>query len=115
MVPTTLHSAETWNMGAAERNTLNVEELRYLRTMCGVTLMNRVRSKEIRRRTVIVRELADRAEQRVLRWFGQVVRMDKGIREKKITRSEVRGTRPRERPQIGWMGSMKRALGARVE
>ncbi len=38
--------------------------------------MNRVRNEEKRRRTVVVRELADRAEQRVLRWFGHVERMD---------------------------------------
>ncbi len=37
--------------------------------------MNPVRNEEIRRRTVIVRELADRAEQGVLRWFGHVERM----------------------------------------
>ncbi len=32
----------------------------------------------------------------------------------KITRSDVRGNRPRGRPRIGWMDSVKRALDARL-
>ncbi len=43
-----LYGAETWNMGAAERN---VEALRYLRSMCGVTLMNRVKNEMLFGRT----------------------------------------------------------------
>ncbi len=37
VIPTALHGAETWNMGAAERSRLNVMEMRCLRNMCGVT------------------------------------------------------------------------------
>ena len=38
--------------------------------------MNRVRNEEVRARAGIERELASRADQRVLRWFGHVERMD---------------------------------------
>ena len=34
------------------------------------------RNEEVRRRSGIERELASRVDQRVLRWFGQVERMD---------------------------------------
>ena len=34
--------------------------------------MDRVRNEEVRRRVGMERELASRAYQRVLRWFGQV-------------------------------------------
>ena len=34
--------------------------------------MDRVRNEEMRRRGGIERELASRADQRVLRWFGHV-------------------------------------------
>ncbi len=40
-------------------------------------------------------------------------RMEEGHLVKKITRSDVRGVRPRGRPRMGWMDSVKRALGAR--
>ena len=38
--------------------------------------MDRVRNEEVRRRAGIERESASRADQRVLRWFGHVERMD---------------------------------------
>ena len=48
----------------------------YLRSLFGVSRMSRVRNEEVRRRTGIERELESRADQRVLRWFGHVERMD---------------------------------------
>ena len=38
--------------------------------------MDRVRNEEVHRRAGIKMELASRADQRVLRWFGHVERMD---------------------------------------
>ena len=41
-----------------------------------VSRMDRVRNEEVRRRAGIESELASRADQRVLRWFGHMERMD---------------------------------------
>ena len=38
--------------------------------------MDRVRNEEVRMRARLERELASRADQRELRWFGNVERMD---------------------------------------
>ena len=38
--------------------------------------MDRFRNEEVRRRAVIEREFASRADQRVLGWFGHVERLD---------------------------------------
>ena len=43
---------------------------------CTVSRLDRVGNEEVRRRAGIERELASRADQRVLRWFGHVERMD---------------------------------------
>ncbi len=75
--------------------------------------MDRVRNEEVRRRTGVVKELAERAEQGVLRCFGHVERMEEERLVKKITRSDVRGVRPRGRPRMRWMDSVKRALGVK--
>ncbi len=74
--------------------------------------MDRVRNEEVRRRTVVVKELAERAEQGVLRWFGHVERMEEE-RLVKVTRSDMRGVRPRGRRRVGWLDSVKRVLGTR--
>ncbi len=57
-------------------------------------------------------ELTERAEQEVLQWFGHVERMEEHL-VKKITRSDVRGVRPRGRPRMEWLDSVKSVLGAR--
>ncbi len=64
VVPTALYGVENWNMGAEERKRLNVLEMRYLNSLCGVTRLDRVRNV-VRRRTGVVKELAERAEQKV--------------------------------------------------
>ena len=55
---------------------MNVLEMKCLRSLVGVSRMDRVRNEEVRRRAGIERELASRADKRVLRLFGQVERMD---------------------------------------
>ena len=55
---------------------MNVLEMTCLKSLVGVSRMDRVRNEEVRRRAGIEMELASRAYQRVLRWFGHVKRMD---------------------------------------
>ena len=51
--------------------------------------MDRVRNEEVRRRAGIERELASRADQRVLRWFGPVERMDEYRMARRVLMAEV--------------------------
>ena len=59
-------------MRSAERRKVNLLEMKCLRSLVGVLRMDRVRNEEVHRRAGIERELASRADQRVLRWFGRV-------------------------------------------
>ena len=51
---------------------MNVLEMKCLRSLVGVSQMERVRNEEVRRRAGIERELASSADQRMLRWFSHV-------------------------------------------
>ena len=75
--------------------------------------MDRVRNEEVRRTAGIERELASRADQRVLRWFGNVERMDEYRMARKVLMAEVSGGWVRGRPTLGWMDGVKVALGNR--
>ena len=70
IVPTALYGAE--------RRKVNVLEMKCLRSLVEVSRMDRVRNEEMRRRAGIERQLASRTDQRVLRWFGHVERMNYG-------------------------------------
>ena len=78
-----------------------------------VLRMDRARNEEVRRRAGIERELASWADQRVLRWFGHVERMDEYRMVRRVLMAEVSGGRVRGRPRLGWMDGVKVALGNR--
>ena len=63
-------------MRSAERRKVNVLEMKCLRSLVGVSRMDRVRNEEVRRRAGIELELASRMNQRVLSWFGHVETME---------------------------------------
>ena len=75
--------------------------------------LNRVRNEKLRRRAGIEREFASRADQRVLRWFGYVERMDEHRIARRVLTAEVSGRRERGSPRLGWMDGEKVALGNR--
>ena len=54
-----------------------------------------------------------RADQRVLRWFGHVERIDDYRMARRVLMAEVSGVRVRGRPRLTWMDSGKMAIGNR--
>ena len=102
IVPTALYGTEELGMRSAERRKVNVLEMKCLRSSVGVSRMDRVRNEEVRRRAGIETELASRADQRVLRWFGHVERMDEYRMARSVLMAEVSGGRVRGRLSFGW-------------
>ena len=51
--------------------------------------MDRVRNEEVRSRAGIEKELVSRVDQRVLRWFGNVGRMDEYLLAGRVLTAEV--------------------------
>ena len=113
IVPTALCGAEAWGMRSAERKKVNVLEMKCLRSLVGVSRMDGARNEEVHRRAEIERELVSRADQRVLRWFGHVERMDEYRMARKVLMAKVSGGWVRGRPRLGLMNGVKVALGNR--
>ena len=107
----TLYGAEAWGRISAARR--NVLEMKFFRSLVGVSRMDKVRNEEVRWRAGIERELESRADQRVSRWFGHVERMDVYRIARRVLRVEVSGGRVQARPRSGWMDGVKVALGNR--
>ena len=91
IVPTALCGADAWGMRTAQRRKVNVLEIKCLRSLLGVSRMDRVRNEEVRRRAGIVSELTTRADQRVLRWFGHAERMGEYCIARRVSMAEVSG------------------------
>ena len=87
-------------------------EMKCLRSMIGVSRLDRIRNEVVRARTGVRRELTARIDMNVLRWFGHKERMDNERLLKKVMNAKVdRSTRGR--PRFGWMDGVKRALNDR--
>ena len=69
----------------------------------------------MRRRAGIESELASRADQRVLRWYGHVERMEeyRMARVVALLMAEVSGGWVLGRPRLGWFDGLKVTLGNR--
>ena len=113
VVPTVLYGSETWGLREAERRKLDVFEMGCLRSMCRLSLRDRVRNEEVRRRAGVERKLSGRVDQSVLRWFGHMERMDEERIAKRVMKSDVEGNRGRGRPNLGWMDGVRSALRER--
>ena len=84
-------------MRSAERRKVNVLEMKCLRSLVGVSQLDRVKNEEVRRRILIERELASRADQRAFRLFGHVERMDEYRMARRVLMADVSG---------GWIRGM---------
>ena len=75
--------------------------------------MYRVGNNDLCRKAGMERELASRADKRVLRWFWHVERMDKYRTARRVLVVEVSEGRVREKPRLGRMDGVKVPLGNR--
>ena len=78
-------------MGYDDRMKMKVLEMKCLRSLVGVSRIDRVRNEDVHRRAGIEWELASRADQRVLRWLGHVERMDEYRMARRVLMAEVSG------------------------
>ena len=94
---------------AQKRQKLNVFEMKCLRSMTGVSRLDRVRNEVVRARTGVRRELAARVDMNVLRWFSHVERMGNERLLKKVMNAKVNGRSARGRLRFGWMDRVKKS------
>ena len=72
--------------------------------------MDSVRNEKVRRRAGIENRLASRADQRVLRCFGHVKRMDEYRMARRVLMAKVSGGWVRGMQRLGWKDSVQMAL-----
>ena len=71
-------------MQSIKRKKENVLEMKCLRSLVGVSRMDRVGNEEVHRRAGIEMELASSVDQRVLRWITHMERMDEYRMARKV-------------------------------
>jgi hypothetical protein len=111
-LPILTYSAVTWAMSGKEENNIQAAEMKFLRSVKGLTKMDKVKSSKIRKELGVER-LGFKLGRERLRWFGQMKRME----EKRIPRREFEATmggrRRVGRPRSKWIGLVKQDLEER--
>ena len=95
--PALLYGAETWATKIGQEARLEVNEMRMLRWVCGVTRRDKIRNEYIRG-TIIVAQVSKKITEKRPKWYGQwhVMRMKEGhivrrMLDVDIPREQIRG------------------------
>jgi len=102
-----LYNSETWTLKETQKQRLRVFEMACLRRIEGVTRKDRIRNREIYSRLDIKYDVVSRIQNRRLRYFGHLSRMENGRYPKIALNGHVQGKRRRGRQKKRWMDMIK--------
>ena len=104
--PIIMYAAETWEMTNAMMERLRRVEMRMVRWMCGVTLLDRKPSEELKQRLGLDKDIAESIRESRLRWFGHVMRKKEDDGVKKCMNMTVEGTKIKGR-RTTWLKTVQ--------
>ena len=107
--PALLDGAETWATTGGQEARLEVNEMRMLRWMCGVTRRDKIRTEHIRGTTRVVQASKKITEKRLKR-YGHVRRMKEEHILRRMLDVDIPWKRRRGRPNLRWKDACKRDM-----
>ena len=96
-----LYGSETWGVKEEDLVKLERNENAMIRWICGVTVKDRVASRELRDKLGL-ENIRSVVQRRRLRWYGHVKRMEVGSCVRRSREIQAPGTRRRCRPRKTW-------------
>ncbi len=107
---TLLYGCETWAVPELELSRLEVFQMRCLRTICKLSLMDRIPNEAVLKKCNTSRA-SDIVKYRRLRWLGHVARMENDRLPKMLLFSSLEGAGKRGRPIKSWNDYVRKDLG----
>jgi hypothetical protein len=95
------YGSETWVMKRQQEVRLERTEMKMIRWMCGVSLMEKNTNVKLRER-IGIKDISTVCREKRLRWLGHVERKDNLDWTKRCMTMAVEGKRPRGRPRRTW-------------
>lgn len=100
--PITTYGGELWPMTNKIRDKIRTVELDFMRRSLQYTRMDRIRTEDIWREMEVEISITRRLENKTLRWYGHVQRMNEERWPRAIMNWSPRGKRKRGRPTVKW-------------
>jgi hypothetical protein len=104
--PVMIYGAEAWTMTRRGEGLLERTEMRMLRWMLGISLRDRNRNEDIRKKLGVAC-ISDKIREARLRWYGHVMRREEDSCLKRIMKAEVYGRRSRGRQKKRWEDAIR--------
>ena len=99
----------TWAVTKKHVITIQVAEMKMLRWMCGVTRLDKIRNEYVRG-SLGVRDVADKIQEKRLRWYGHVKRRPPEYIGNATLNLDIPGQRRRGRPKLRWLSVVKKDM-----
>lgn len=110
LIPTLTYGSECWVWQKKNESRLNAVEMRSLRNMCGLRLVDRVRNSVIREKCGLKEDVVMKVRKGMLRWFGHIERMSESRVTKGIYKSKLAGVVPKGRPRRTFEDQIREVL-----
>ena len=113
--PVLLFGCESWAMTSENKRRVDVAQMKWLRNILGITLWHRRRNADIRQ-SCSTQQVSTKIARHQLRYYGHVARMapERLAKQVKDWQQPECWKRPRGRPHLRWVDSIKNNLG-RIE
>lgn len=108
-LPTLLHGCESWVLTEKLHKKIQVVEMKYLRRVANVTVMDKIRNNTIRE-WLNIGSARKYVEDSQMRWWGHLKRLDEGRQVRRVWGAKRIGTRRRGRPRMTWDNEIGRVL-----
>ena len=115
ILPIATYGCETWALRKADLTRLESFEMRCLRAIAGVHLLDRIRSENIRHSLNITRSIGQKITSRRMKWFGHVIRMPEHRLPHKAYNNDFNTARPPGRPPLRWKDQLRSDTGLSLE
>ena len=110
---TATYGSEIWTLNKQQKSRINAMENNYLRRCCNLTLLDRVKTDEIRARMNVEKTLTDKIEEKQLSWYGHMRRMPDDRLPIKCFKWIPTRRRKKGRPRTKWKDGIMEAMARR--
>ena len=108
--PVMIYGSECWTLKKKDERRLETTEMKMLRRMLGVTLKDRMRNENVRKRTTVTSSAVFVREVNKLRWYGHMLRKSEDEVVRQAWEVPVKGERSRGRQPRRWSDGFRKRL-----
>ena len=109
--PIATYGSDSWTIRKEDSNRLEAFEMRCLRTIAGVHIMDRIRNSDIRERLNITQTICQEISKRRMKWFGHIARMPHHRLPYQAYKNDFDTRRPPGRPPTRWKDQVQSDVG----